>query len=145
MITIKELSEIIDIAQDTVYDQNLYYDKLHQTLIVQIDDYAMDDYEDNNDDLLLIRVEPFAKDMFLEFFETIANPNVRDMFVEQFHGSKKYRKVKDLLPRYHLLESFYKFKDQYQLGITKMWCVENNIDYIDKDGKEVIIEAGKRE
>jgi len=128
---------MIDIAQDNVYDQNLYYDKTQQTLVYQFDDDLMDDY-DGSDDFKLISVKPFGRDMFLEFFETIPNPNVRDMFKEHFHGSKKYRKVKDLLPRYHLLEKFYAFKDQYQLKIAKVWCKENNIDYINLDGKEVI-------
>jgi len=136
LIKIKELSEMIDIAQDNVYDQNVYYDKIQQTLVYQFDDELMDDY-DGSDDFMLISVEPFGRDMFLDFFETLPNPDVRDMFKERFHGSKKYRKVKDMLPRYHLLEEFYAFRDQYQLKIAKAWCNENNIDYIDLDGKEV--------
>jgi hypothetical protein len=139
LLNIKELSDMIDIAQDTVYDQNLYYEKDTQTILFETEDFEIDEFEKELGHLLLIHVEPFGREMFLAFFETIANPTVREMFRDRFHGSKKYRKVKDLFPRYHLLEAFYQFKDQYQLEIARSWCKKNGINYIDIDGKEVIV------
>lgn len=144
MINIKELSELISIAQDNVVDQNLYYDEKQKMLIFQNEDCSIDDYNEN-ENMILINVKPFGRDMFLEFFETITNTNVRDMFKDFFHGSKKYRKVKNLFPRYHLLEAFYAFQDRYQLEIAKQWCIENKVNYIDLDGKEIIVDRERLE
>ncbi len=137
IIKIKELSDVIDIAQWTNLEQNLYYDKdSHKIIIDSVEFY--DDVnlmDDANDEYISIVVEPFSRDMFLSFFLTIKNDTVKQMFFDKFHGSKKYRKVKDLFPRYHLLESFYHYKDDYMLKIAEKWCNENNISYLDFDEK----------
>lgn len=137
MLKIKELSQVIDMAQTNVFDQDLYYDRQHKTLIFWFMDTDMEEPDQDNEDLLLISVEPFGRDMFREFFETIPNLTIREMLKDRFHGPKKYRKVKDLFPRYHLLDAFYRFKDQYQLAIAKSWCEKNKIAYLDTDGKVV--------
>jgi len=137
IIKIKELSDVIDIAQWTNFDQNLYYDKAsHKIIIDSVEFYdEVNLMDDANDEYISIVVEPFSRDMFLSFFLTIKNDTVKQMFFDKFHGSKKYRKVKDLFPRYHLLEAFYHYKDDYMLKIAEKWCNENNISYLDFDEK----------
>jgi hypothetical protein len=143
MLRIKELSDMIDIAQDTVIGEDLYYDKVNHRIMITNEDFDMDDSIAFDDDFISIQVMPFGRDMFLAFFDTITNSNVRDMFRDRFHGARKYRKVKDLLPRYHLLDAFYKFKDQYQLKIAKRWCMDHHIDYIDIDGKIIKVDSNR--
>ena len=139
MLKIKELSGVIDMAQDNKYDEYVYYNPMNQSIELEFS-YDVIDEEDNSEGkegMITVIVSPFGKDMFYAFFETIEHPTVRNMFFDKFHGSKKYRKVKDLFSRYHLLERFYKFKDEYELYIAKQWCEKYKIAYIDESGNMV--------
>lgn len=79
-----------------------------------------------------------GRDLFLDFFMTVKHPNVRQMLFNRFHGSGKYRKVKNLFPKYHLQAKFYKFKEEYHLEIAQEWCKLHEVNYIDIDGEKVV-------
>jgi hypothetical protein len=139
MLKIKELSGVVDMAQDNKFDEYIYYNPVNQSIELELTyDVIEEEYiEEDKEELIPVVVSPFGRDMFLTFFETIEHPTVRNMFFDKFHGAKKYRKVKDLFPRYHLLERFYKFKDEYELNIAKKWCEAYKIPYIDESGNTV--------
>lgn len=140
LLKIRELSDVIDMAQSNKFDEYVFYNPLTQEIeLVFTYDMLDEDFAlEGKEDLIEVVVEPYSRDMFHAFFETIEHPRVRAMFFEKFHGAKKYRKVKDLFPRYHLLERFYVFKDHFQKRIAKEWCEEHKVSYIDEDGHEVV-------
>jgi hypothetical protein len=140
ILKIKDLSDVIDIAQDNKYDEYVFYNPVTQEieLVFTYDMLDEDLALEEKDGMIEVIVSPYSRDMFHAFFETIEHPTVRAMFFEKFHGAKKYRKVKDLFPRYHLLERFYAFKDHYEKRIAKEWCEEHKVSYIDEDGREVV-------
>ena len=144
MLKIRELSDVIDMASSIKYDEHVWYNKTTNEVHIEHDD-AMDLMEENSEfreiapNLIEIDVEPFGRDLFFDFFGTFENLNVREIFFDRFHGRDRYRKVKNLLPRYHLLERFYKFRDEYHLKIAKKWCERNKVSFIDENGKEVLL------
>ncbi|MBI9010161.1 MAG: hypothetical protein JEZ05_09075 [Tenericutes bacterium] len=143
MLKIRELSDVIDMALSIKYDEHVYYNrKTHQIHIEYEDGSELldEDYEfrEIDPDLLEVEIEPFGRDLFLDFFATVEHQKVRQMMFDQFHGSGKYRKVKNLFPRYHLQEKFYKFKDEYHLKIAQEWCKLHEVNYIDIDGEKVV-------
>jgi len=95
------------------------------------DEIDSDQIDNSKEDLIPVVVNPYGRDMFRSFLDTIEHVTVRNMFYEKFHGVKRYRKVKDLFPRYHLRERFYKFKDEFELNIAKKWCEANKVSYVD--------------
>jgi hypothetical protein len=139
MLKIKELSDVIDMAQDNKYDEYVYYDPIKQSIELEVTYDVIDeeDIENRKEGMIQVVVSPFGRDMFLAFFKLIEHPTVKNMFFEKFHGTNKYRKVKDLFPRYHLLERFYKFKDEYELNIAKRWCETHKIPYTDEFGHTI--------
>lgn len=145
MLKIRELSDVIDMAVSIKYDEHVYYNrKTHQIHIEYEDGSELldEDYEFREIDpnLLEVEIEPFGRDLFLDFFATLEHPKVRQMMFDLFHGSGKYRKVKGLFPRYHLLEKFNHFKDEYHLKKAKEWCEIHKINYIDELDNEILFD-----
>ena len=144
MLKIRELSDVIDMASSINYDEHVWYNTVTHTIHIEYDD-AMDlseeDYEFREiaPNLVEVEVEQFGRDLFHKFFMTVEHPTVRQMLFDRFHGSGKYQKVKNLFPRYHLQEKFYKFKDEYHLKIAKKWCKKHDVSYLDENGKEVLL------
>lgn len=144
MLKIRELSDVIDMASSINYDEHVWYNTVTHVIHIEYED-ALDlteeelEFREIAPNLVEVEVEPFGRDLFHEFFMTVEHPTVRQMLFDRFHGSGKYRKVKNLFPRYHLLDKFYKFKDEYHLMIAKKWCESNKVNYIDENGKEVIL------
>ena len=125
MLKIRELSDVIDDASSINYDYEVYYDKVTYKIHIEyVAEISLDEeyeFREIDPNLKNISVEPFGRDLFLDFIMTVEHPIVRQMLFDQFHGSGKYRKVKNLFPRYHLQEKFYKFKDEYHLKIAQEW------------------------
>ncbi len=143
MLKIRELSDVIDMASSINFDEHVYYNKKTHQIHIEYDDgsESLDkgyEFREIYSNLLEVEVEPFGRHLFLYFFMTVEHPNVRQMLFDRFHGSGKYRKVKNLFPRYHLTDQFYKFKDDYHLKIAKEWCELHNVNYIDELDHEII-------
>lgn|GEM_PF-2650545 len=146
LLKIKDLSNVIAMAQENNFDEHVFYNPINHSIELAFTYDRMDEdlVFEEKDGLIEVVVRPFGRDMFHAFFETIEHPKVRAMFFERFHGTGKYRRVKDLFPRYHLLEEFYEFKNQYEQRIAKQWCENHNISYIDENGKNVSVSSLKR-
>ena len=63
------------------------------------------------------------------FSLSITNEKIRELVYSSLKGKGAFRRFKDTLNKYGIMEEWYKFRDETIRELAIEWCEENNLEY----------------
>ena len=63
------------------------------------------------------------------FSLSLTNKNIRELVYSSLKGKGAFRKFKDTVNKYGIMDEWYKFRDESIRELAIEWCEENNLQY----------------
>lgn len=120
--------------------EHIVYDKRENTYIF-LDSMSMssEEYEKMSDEIEFDEQERYYylpskynfhdSEIVEEYINIVNDVKIQNELEYVFYGKGKFGRFKDVLRRYDMLDSYYKFREDYLKELAIDWCEENKLEY----------------
>lgn len=130
-----KLSDVIEALEMVNMQGSCYFNKSTNEILWLLEnnmEYSTYKEDDEYDDNVISMFNFFDKndyDIMQEFISNIEDVKIYENLKGCLKGKGAFRRFRDELDSFNLIDSWYKFRDEKYKEIAKEWCISNEIKF----------------